>query len=623
MNIQEEFELALQYLKTGNVKQAENHLMDILQVNPNNATVLHLLGVINFERKNYDAAIQYSIKVIQLDPTNVDALYNLGNALREKKHFEEAVMYYSQALQLNPHVSDIYYNLGTIYQDLRNFDKAIACYDKVLQLKPDDIDAHFNMGNAFRDQFRFEEAIACYRKAVQLNTNLADAYNNIATVFHEKGLLDKADQHFRHAVQIEPENITIHQNFLCSMLYNVRYDAQSIFGEHLKFTEHFGRHLSNTIPPYSNQKTMARSLKLGYVSPDFRKHSVSYFIEPVLVAHSNKDFQIYCYSDVSQDDEVTESIRRHAGQWRSIAGMSDEQVADLIRSDRIDILVDLSGLTEYNRWLVFARKAAPVQITWLGYPATTGLPTMDYKIVDSYTDPPGLTDQFYTEKLIRVPGCYLCYLPDRESPDVGTLPALSTGHITFGSFNNFAKVTPEVMELWAKVLNTVSDSRCIIKAKSLSDTSTREYVRNIFIKKGVDTNRVELLGWESSVMVHLNTYNRIDIALDTFPYNGTTTTCEALWMGVPVITLAGTTHASRVGVSLLSNVGLPEMIALTTEEYVAKAVDLARDLDKLQSLRKSLRDMMSRAPLTDAKKFTLNLEECYRGMWANWCAKNQ
>jgi predicted O-linked N-acetylglucosamine transferase (SPINDLY family) len=248
---------------------------------------------------------------------------------------------------------------------------------------------------------------------------------------------------------------------------------------------------------------------------------------------------------------------------------------------------------------------------------------MDYKIVDSYTDPPGLTDRFYTEKLIRVPGCYLCYLPDRESPEVGPLPAISTGHITFGSFNNFTKVTPDMMGLWSDIVKAIPGSRLVMKAKSLSDKSTCGYVIDMFKQKGIPAERIELLGWEPSSKGHLETYNRIDIALDTFPYHGTTTTCEALWMGIPVITLAGTTHASRVGVSLLSNVGLPELVATTPEEYVVKAVDLARDLEKLQTLRKCLRVMMAHSPLTDAKKFTENLEQCYRKVWKRWCLSSK
>jgi len=244
---------------------------------------------------------------------------------------------------------------------------------------------------------------------------------------------------------------------------------------------------------------------------------------------------------------------------------------------------------------------------------------MDYKIVDSYTDPPGMTEQFYAEKLIRMPDSFLCYLPERDSPEVGRLPALSAGHITFGSFNNFAKVSPEVMDLWIKILKATPGSCLVMKAKSLSERSICEYVREVFNRKGIAEGRIELLSWEPSTTGHLSTYNRIDIGLDTFPYNGTTTTCEAIWMGAPVITLAGKTHASRIGLSLLTNIGLPELVAGTPDEYVTIAVNLAGDLNKLQSLRRHLRDMMLHSPLTDTKRFIFNLESCYYKLWEVWC----
>jgi predicted O-linked N-acetylglucosamine transferase (SPINDLY family) len=246
---------------------------------------------------------------------------------------------------------------------------------------------------------------------------------------------------------------------------------------------------------------------------------------------------------------------------------------------------------------------------------------MDYRIVDRYTDPPGMTEQFHTEELIRMPESFLCYLPDRESPEVGPLPALTAGHITFGSFNNFAKVSSEVMDLWTEILKSIPDSRLIMKARSLSDRSTRDYVAELFTQRNIEAERIELLSWEPSVRGHLAIYNRIDIGLDTFPYNGTTTTCEAAWMGVPVITLAGNTHASRVGMSLLTNIGLPELISGTYEEYLATAVNIAGDLKRLRSLREKLRDMMEHSPLTDAKRFTVNLEGLYRKMWERWCTE--
>jgi len=299
--------------------------------------------------------------------------------------------------------------------------------------------------------------------------------------------------------------------------------------------------------------------------------------------------------------------------------MPDEQATELVRRDGIDILVDLAGHTSGSRVLLFARKPAPVQASWIGYPATTGLSAMDYKIVDRYTDPPGMSDQFYTEKLIRLPDSFLCYLPEKDSPEVGMLPVLSSGHITFGSFNNFAKVSPEGIELWGRILKTITGSRLLMKAKSFSDRSTRSYVLDMFARKGIPAERIELVSMKRSFKEHLDTYTRIDIGLDTFPYNGTTTTCEALWMGVPIITLAGSTHASRVGMSLLTNIGLPELVASTDEEYVSSAVNLACDLTKLRSLRETLRGRVMHSPLTDTKRFILNLEHCYRTLWEHWC----
>jgi predicted O-linked N-acetylglucosamine transferase (SPINDLY family) len=292
----------------------------------------------------------------------------------------------------------------------------------------------------------------------------------------------------------------------------------------------------------------------------------------------------------------------------------------MIRKDGIDILIDLAGHTGYNRMLLFARKPAPVQVSWLGYPNTTGLKTVDYRIVDGYTDPPGLTDPFYTEELIRLPHSFLCYLPDNNSPAVGTLPGTAAGHITFGSFNFFAKVSPEVVGCWAELLKAVPASRILLKTKSLSDKPTREYAMEMFTQKGIESERIELLSYEHSYRGHLDIYNRIDIGLDTFPYNGTTTTCEAIWMGVPVITLAGDRHASRVGVSLLSNIGLPELIAKTEDEYIDIAVKLATDIGRLQVLRQRTRYMMTHSPLSDAKSFTAHLEDCYQRMWEKWCA---
>jgi predicted O-linked N-acetylglucosamine transferase (SPINDLY family) len=311
-------------------------------------------------------------------------------------------------------------------------------------------------------------------------------------------------------------------------------------------------------------------------------------------------------------------MRHYADHWRNISGMSDEKAVESIGEDGIDILVDLAGHTANNRLLLFARKPAPVQVSCIGYLATTGLSAIDYRIADRYTDPPGLTGKYYTEKLVRLPDSFLCYLPDRESPEIGTLPALTAGHISFGSFNKLAKVSPEVISTWSEILKAVPESRLIMKAFSFFDRMTREHTINRFAQNGIGPERIILLSWDPSPK-HLQSYNLVDIGLDTFPFNGAATTCEALWMGVPVITIEGAAYHSRAGISLLSNAGLADFIAKTYDEYIQIAVNAANDIKKLQSLRQRLRDMMAHSPLTDAKRFTANLEKCYRTMWKRWC----
>ena len=468
---------------------------------------------------------------------------------------------------------------------------------------------------------KFDEAIVNYQKALQINPEFAKAYNGLGHVFHEKGQLDEAEAYYRRAIQIDPENLHSYEGLLFQMLYTSKYDSRTVFQEHLRFAKLFAEPFSSFISPHTNGCLPDRRLRIGYVSPDFRRHSVKYFLEPVLSSHNHERFEVFCYSDVLIPDNVTERLRGYADQWRNIAGVPDQQVAELVQKDEIDILIDLAGHTGYNRMLVFARKPAPVQVSWLGYANTTGLSTIDYRIVDKHTDPTGLTDQYYTEKLIRMPQCFVCYMPDKDSPDAGDLPALKSGYITFGSLNIFAKISSEVIGLWCKILKAVPDSHLLVKTRSLTDQSTREYALRMFTQRGIGPERIRLMSYEPSYRGHLDIYNHIDIGLDPFPYNGTTTTCEALWMGVPVVTLAGNTHASRVGASLLSNVGLSDLIADTQDKYLQITLNLAGDLKKLQELRRNLREMMMRSPLTDAEGFTRYLEDCYRSIWGKWCGK--
>jgi protein O-GlcNAc transferase len=652
MDIKKKTQTALEYLRTGNLQQAERIFREILRARPRNSRAYHYLGDILEDTGRHEEAMACYQKAIELNPGFAGTYYNVASILREKGMLDEALAYYQNVISLEPGFASTYNAAGTILQSKGQLDEAITYYQKALALDPhfsfachnlgnvllqkgfpDDaiacfqnsirLDPHYakaynSMGMALQDKGRLDEAIADYQKALQLSPNLAEALNNLGRAFQARGMFEEAELHYRRAIRMKPDDLVPYQNLLFLMLYDSRYDQQAIVSEHRTFAELYEKPLQSGIPHHINEKTLNRRLKIGYVSPDFRRHSVAYFIEPVLTGHNREHFEICCYSPVSGGDDVTDRLREYADQWRSIAGMSDEKAAELIREDGIDILVDLAGHTANNRILVFARKPAPVQVSWIGYPATTGLSAMDYKIVDGYTDPWGMTEQFYTEKLIRMPESFLCYLPDRESPEAGDLPFFSSGHITFGSFNNFAKVSPEVIELWTKILKTIPASRFIMKTRSFSDRSTREYAMEKFVHRGISIERLDFLPPEPSTREHLSLYNRIDIGLDTFPYNGTTTTCEALWMGVPVITLAGNTHASRVGMSLLTTIGLSELIAKTVEEYAAIALNLAGDVKRLRALRENLRTMMERSPMTDSGRFVGNLESRYQMIWKDW-----
>ncbi|MFZ5908182.1 MAG: tetratricopeptide repeat protein [Nitrospirota bacterium] len=577
------------------------------------------LGVRFYQQGHYEKAIEYFRKALRLNPGLIHAYNYLGNAYQEVKQFDQAMASYARAMEMCPSDPTAFMNAGIACQNTARDDAAAVYFRKALAVAPHREQIYEYLGFTLMNQGKFEEALEVYRSLLQTNRSSVTAFIRIGSILKQQGRQDKSEEYLRAARESQPDNIVPWQSFLAGMLYNPRHDMGAVFREHVKFAEKFAEPLAPRRDVFPNNRSKTRRLKIGYVSPDFKNHSVSYFIEPVLASHTREQYEIFCFSDVCDPDEVTSRIRGYADQWRDIAGLTDAAVHRLIRNDAIDVLVDLAGHTARNRMLLFARRPAPVQVTWIGYPATTGLSAMDYRIVDDYTDPPGTTEKYYTEKLLRIPGCSLCYLPDRESPLVGPLPARVSGHVTFGSFNHFAKVTPPVIALWAEILGAVRDSRLVLKANSLSDHRTQRYVGDAFLEAGIPGTRIKLLGWETDKRRHLETYNRVDIALDTFPYHGTTTTCEALWMGVPVITLAGDLYASRTGISLLSNAGLPELVARSSEEYVGKAIHLAGDLEKLESLRRGLREMMKQSPLTDAGRLVKNLEDSYRQMWETWC----
>jgi predicted O-linked N-acetylglucosamine transferase (SPINDLY family) len=612
VNISESLAIALKHTQAQQWSAAEQVYRQILQQQPDQVEALYQLGMIAKQHGQIQAAAGY----FQQAATQY---CQLALACFNRRQLSEAVAYYQKALALQPTAPDIYTNLGNVYQDLGQVEAAIASYRQALALKPDSAEAHNNLGNMYKRQGQLAEASSHYQQAVALRPDLAETYNNLGNVLKDQGRILEAIAAYRQAIAMKPNLMEAKSNLLFSLHYDHSHDPDTIFAEHKRWAEQHAEPLTQAASPHLNDRTRDRRLRVGYISPDFNAHPVGFFIGSVLAGHDHANYEIFCYANLTAADGLTEQLRRFADGWRDIISLSDEQVAELVRQDQIDILVDLAGHTAGNRILVLARKPAPIQVTYLGYPNTAGLSAIDYRFTDTWADPVGVADTRHTEKLVRLPRGFLCYQAAQNAPAVEALPALSKGYVTFGSFNNLAKVTPEVIATWAAILKAVPQSQIVLKYKPLTDAATRQRFHDLFAQHGVNSDRVQLLGHVSSFAEHLALYHQIDIGLDSFPYNGTTTTCEALWMGIPVITVAGQSHAARVGMSLLANLGLTDLIAVSLEEYVELAKRLAQDRDRLRFLRSNLRYLMSRSPLTNGRAFTQILESVYRQMWHRWC----
>ncbi len=594
-----------------------------LKLKPDYADAFNNLGIALADAGQLEEAIASNRQAVRLAPNYADAHYNLGNTLWGNRQLTEAVVSYRQAIALKPDHAQAFNNLGNVYKETGNLDEAIASYQQALSLKPDYAEAHYNLGSAFQTLDQLDDAIASYRQAIHLKPDFAKAYNNLANTLRDAGHIDEAISCYREALRLKPDYPDAHSNLVFVIQSHPDSEPKMIQEEYRRWNQRHAQPLRKFVRPHTNDPNPQRRLRIGYVSADFRNHSVSRFLLPLFRHHEHGAYEIICYSDVSKSDGATDRLRACADGWENIVGWTDERVADRIRKDKIDILVDLAGHTAGNRLRVFARKPAPVQISYLGYPGSTGLSEMDYRLTDSLADPPNETDLLHTEKLLRLPVCNWCFNEPDDAPMVAPLPADAAGSICFGTFNNFTKASPAIMDLWAAILNAIPSSRLIMKFRGLGEKSVRQQIHQCFASRGIRAERLEIRGHDPNPVSHLKAYNQVDIALDTFPYHGTTTTCEAMWMGVPVVTLAGSTHVSRVGVSLLSNIGLPEMIAQTPQQYVEIAVSLAKDLPRLAELRRQLRPRMRVSPLMDAPRFARDIESMYRQMWQNWCASGE
>jgi protein O-GlcNAc transferase len=620
-----------------------------LLLRPDSADAHHNLGIASQTKGQIDNAIASYQRAVVLRPDFADAFISLGNASQAKGELDKAIAFFQRAMALRPDYPEPYVILGVALQEKGEWDQAMACHRRAIAIKPDLVEAQINLGNVLREKGELREAIACYeraatlkpdvamiynnagvalqaagrideaiasyQRALVLQPDLAQAHNNIGISYQAQGRIDEAIACFKRAVELKPDYTQADSNQLFALHLSPRYDSHAILQEHLRWNQYHALPQKKHIRPHTNDRTPDRQLRIGYVSADFREHVVGWNLLPLLKEHDPKSVEIFCYSDVRQPDAITEQIQLHAKGWRKIMGVSDDRVSETIRHDQIDILVDLAQHTIHNRLLVFARKPAPVQLTYLGYSSTTGMETMDYRLSDPDMDPPDIDLSCYREKTIRLPETYWCYQPGGPTPDVSPLPAMTTGYITFGCLNNFAKVSTEALDLWAVILRQVPRSRLLLHTKS---GSQRQAATERFAHHGISADRLEFVG-QHPWAEYIRQYNRIDIALDPFPYGGGITTCDSMYMGVPVVTLSGRTAVGRGGRSILSNVGLPELVAYDPPQYVSIAAELAADLPKLSQIRSTLRQRMQQSPLMDAPRFARNIESAYRQMWRAWC----
>jgi predicted O-linked N-acetylglucosamine transferase (SPINDLY family) len=640
------FQSALAHHRAGALAEAVAAYRKAIALRPNHVECLVNLAQALLVLRCLDDSIAASCQAVALAPFIPEAHFNLGNALMLKGQTPQAIEAYRQAIRHRPSFSEAYSNLGNVLLSMGQIAQAIEACQTATRLNPNAAEGWHNYGNALQAAGRLPEAEASFRRGISLQPRWPDGYVNLGSVLLELQQIDQAIKAFQQALTLGPGHLralrnlgtalteqgTVRQAIAAyrqakdqdplahdGMLYAMHFDATASVVEISRAHLEWGRQYTRADPPpplHRNSGQPDRRLKIGYVSGDFREHSVAYFLLQLLENHSATEVEVFAYSNSLRCDAMTQRLKRYVSHWHQIWGLSDPLAAELIREHQIDVLVDLSGHTDHHRLPLFALRPAPVQVTWLGYPNTTGLTSIDYRMTDALADPFGQTEESYSEQLFRLSPTAWCF----ATPEAVDITPLSARPITFATFNSFAKVTDAMLTLWLELLTALPDARLVLKARGLDSPTVRNRVQQRLAEAAVDPSRVDLLRRVPDVRSHLALYNKVDIALDTFPYHGTTTTCEALWMGVPVITLAGQAHVSRVGVSLLTNAGLPELIASTPDQYTRLAIALAVDRPRLDALRSSLRNRLKLSAVMDGPQFARSVEGAFRQMWRKWCA---
>ncbi len=604
--------------RAGRLSEAENIYRQVRVLAPKNFDVLHLSGLVAYQQDRLPAAVDLLTRALRIDPRAHVCEMRLGLALLASGRASEAEEKFRHVVETQPAFSEGWDNLAYLLKTQDRLAEALACHEKAVTLKPDASTAWYNYGLTLSLIGRFADALRCHERALAADPTYAMARFGRAQALHQMDRIPEAVENYRAFLALKPGNHEARSYLLFALHCLDGVDRDQLFAEHVAFGRAVGAFPAPVLP---NPPDPARRLRVAILSPDFRTHSCAYFIEPLLRGLDREHFELFLYHDHFREDAMSARLRELAATWRNFVGLPMAVVEKTIRGDAPDILIDLAGHTGMtNRLPLFARRLAPVQITYLGYPNTTGLPAMDYRFTDAVADPVGEADRFATEKLVRFAPTAWTYAPSADAPLPVARAADAGAPVVFGCFNTLAKITDEMLSLWGNLLGAVPDSRLLLKGAGLSQPEIRARYVERLARLDVPVDRVELVDRTPDTASHLALYHRIDVALDTFPYHGTTTTCEALWMGVPVVTLAGDRHMSRVGVSLLNAIGHPEWVANSAESYLEIASGLAADRARLARWRTELRGELARSPLLDhagqAERFAATLRDC----WTAWCA---
>ena len=643
-----------------NFDAAERAYRAALQLDRTHPQALALLGMIAGMFGDFQTAIDCFLRALQRDPNNPDIYQNLGETYRHLDDPGKAIPCFGKAIELRPgfymayrsaadtalaasknaqkaeHTSELkrlaqHYlrNLGKQLQNAKH-PQALPVFQEAVELGPADVETLIGYGFCLERHGMLSAAVEAFQRAIAIDPKSADAFCELGSALYALRRWHESTEAFRNALRIDPEHKVARTNLVtCDLMHYLYQDGlppEELFVRHRLWGEEVTAELAPITAaeakPFANTRNPDRPLRVGFVSADFNDHPVAHFLAPLLAHYDRTAIEVYCYAERERMDAYTEVLQTTGGIWRIRSrNDSDTALREQLRRDIIDIVIDLSGQTGGSQLRALAVRSTPLAASWLGYPATTGLPAIDWRITDALADPLGY-ERYHVEKLLRLPGGFLCYEPRADAPAVEPLPALTRGAITFGSFNNILKLTLSTIRRWAAILDAVPRSRLLIKAASFADPPIRASYQQQLIDAGIDARRLELRAHVLEASGHLGVYNEIDIALDPLVYNGTTTTCEALWMGVPVITMIGDRHATRVGYDLLSRIGLSDLAANDADSYVAIATGLAADLPRLAQIRLELRERMQRSTLCDAANFAKEFEAGLRGIWREWCARH-